>query len=61
MDLRRHRRVLQYAVDAVTDRELVFIRLDVNVAGALVYRFKDDFVHQLDHAGFLRHLQQVFA
>ena len=34
LDLRRHRHLLQHAVDAVADAQLVFERLEVNVGGA---------------------------
>jgi len=32
-----------------------------NVAGPLVDRFEDDFIDQLDNAGFLGHLQQSWS
>ena len=59
--LRRHRSLLQHAVDAIPDRHLVFVRLDVDVARTFVHRFEDDLVDQLDDARLLRHLQQIFA
>ena len=51
--------VVQHAVDAVADREVVLVRLDVDVAGPLVDRLEENLVDQLDDAGLLGHLQQV--
>ncbi len=46
-----HRRlhdVVEQAVDAVADAQLLLVRLDVDVAGALLDRRHQDDVHQLD-------------
>ena len=61
IDLRRHGGLLQHAVDTVSNRERPLVRLNMNVASALVNRLKDNLVDQLDDAGLLRHLQQVLA
>ena len=45
--------VVQDAVDAEPDAEVLFIGLDVDVAGALFERFRQDQVHQLDDRRFL--------
>ena len=49
--LRRHGDFVQNAVDAVANAQIVLERLDVNVRGALVDRFADDLVDELDDAG----------
>ena len=51
-----HRRlhdVVENAVDAVADAQLLLVRLDVDVAGALLDRRHQDDVHQLDDRRFL--------
>ena len=56
VDLRRQGLGLQHAVDAVADAQAAFLRLDVDVAGALVGGLDEDLVDQLDDAGLLGHL-----
>src|SRR5665213_930350 len=56
VDLGVQRLCLQNAVDAIADAQGTFFRLNVDVAGALVGGFDQDFVDQLDDAGFLGHL-----
>ena len=48
--LRRHGHLVQDAVDAVADAQIVFQRLDVDIRGALVDRFADDLVDEFNHA-----------
>ena len=59
--LRRHGGFLQHAVNAVADRHVVLVRLDVNVARPLVDGFEDDLVDELDDAGLLRGFEQILA
>ncbi len=49
-ELRRHGDLVQDAVDAVSDAQVVFERLDVDVGGALDDGFADDLVDELDDA-----------
>ena len=44
---------MQDAVDAVADAQFVFGRLEMNVRRAILERFPDDLVDELDDAGFL--------
>ena len=53
LELRRHRRLVQDAVNAVADAQLVFRRLEMNVRRAVLERLPDDLVDELDDAGFL--------
>ena len=53
LQLRWHRRLMQDAVDAVADAQLVFRRLEMNVRGAVLVCLPDDLVDELDDAGFL--------
>src|SRR5262249_50561805 len=50
---------LEQTVDAVADTHRTLFRLDVNVAGAFVDCFDEDFVHELDDAGLLGHLRRL--
>ena len=50
--LRRHRDFVQNSVDAITNAQIVFERLDVNVGRALDDRFANDLVHELDDRRF---------
>ncbi len=50
LDVLRHRHLVQHAVDAVADAQVVLHGLDVDVRRALVERFADDLVHELDDA-----------
>ena len=52
---------VQDSVDAISNRQTVGLRLDVNIAGACLNGFQQDFVHQADNGGFLRHLAQFAA
>src|SRR5260370_14278213 len=58
-DFRRQGLGLEKAVDTVTNVEAVFVRLNMEVAGALVGRLDEDLVHQLDDRGLLGHLGQL--
>src|SRR5690606_18737100 len=58
-DLGRQLRGLEDAVDAIANGELVLVRLDVDVARALVDRLDDDLVDEPDDARLLRHLEEV--
>src|SRR5206468_1908163 len=53
LELRRHRRLVQYAVDAVADAQFVFSRLEMNVRGTVFVGLPDDLIDELDNAGFL--------
>ena len=53
LQLRRHRRLVQDAVDAVADAQFVFRRLEMNIRRAIFERFPDDLVDELDDARFL--------
>ena len=53
LQLRRHRRLVQDAVNAVADAQFVLLRFEVNVRGAVLVGFPDDLVDELDDAGFL--------
>ena len=53
LQLRRHRRLVQDAVDAVADAQLVLRRLEMNVRRAVLEGLPDDLVDELDDAGFL--------
>ena len=53
LELRRHRRLVQNAVNAVTNAQLVFGRLEVDVGRAVLVSFPDDLVDELDDARFL--------
>ena len=53
LELRRHRCLVQNAVDAVADAQFVFGRLKMNVRRAVLVSFPDDLVDELDDAGFL--------
>ena len=53
LQLRRHRRLVQNAVHAVADAELVLRRLEVNIRRPILERLPDDLVDELDHAGVL--------
>ena len=53
LQLRRHRRLVQDAVHAVTDAELILGRLEVNIGRPILERLPDDLVDELDHAGVL--------
>ena len=57
--LRRHRRVVQHAVDAIADLELSFIGLDVDVRRPIADRFDENLVDQLDDRGLLGHFDHV--
>ena len=37
----------------------MFVRFIVNITGTFVDCFKEYFIYQLDHAGFLGHFEQV--
>ena len=49
---------LEQAVDPVADADAVLFRLDVDVAGPLVGRLDQDFVHELDDRRLLGLLGQ---
>src|SRR5579885_1942043 len=51
--------VVQHAVDAVADLELVLERLDVDVRGALLERAVDELVDEPDHRRLAREIAQV--
>ena len=53
LELRRHRRLVQNAVDAVADAQFVFRRLEVNVRGAVFVGLPDDLIDELDDARLL--------
>ncbi len=53
LQLRRHRRLMQDAVNAVADAQFIFLRFEVNVCGAVFVCFPDDLVDKFDDAGFL--------
>ena len=57
IDLRRHRLRLQHAVDAVANLNAGRLRLDVHVAGPRFDRLDQNFVHQPNDRGLLRHLR----
>ena len=48
LDLRGHGHLVQHAVDAVADAQVVFQRLDVDVGRALVQRLAHDLVDEAD-------------
>ena len=50
--LRRHRHFVQNAIDAITNAQIVFERLDMNVRGALDDRLANDLVDELHHGSF---------
>ncbi len=50
--LRRHRDLMQNAVDAITNAQIVLERLDVNVGGALDDRFADDLIDEFHDRSF---------
>ncbi len=47
---------MQDAVDSIANAETALLRLDMDVAGALVGRLDEDLVHQLDDRSLLGHL-----
>ena len=51
--LRRHRGLMQNAVDAIPDAQFVFRRFKMNVRRAVLERFPDDLVDELDDARLL--------
>ena len=53
LQLRRHRRLMQDAVDAIPDAQLVLRRFKVDVRGAVLERFPDDLVDEFDDARLL--------
>ena len=59
LDLRRHRHVLQHAVNAVADAELVLERLEVDVRGPQLDRVPQDLVDEADDRGVLGRAVQV--
>ncbi len=61
MNLCRDRSGTQDTIHTVTDAELALVRFNVNIAGAFIDRFDDDFIDQFDDAGLLGHFHQVFA
>src|ERR1700730_7436753 len=56
---RRLHRLVEHAVDAVADAEVLLVRLDVDVARALLDRVEQDQVHELDHWRILRALLDI--
>jgi len=52
---------VQNAVDAKTHAGFVFIRLDVNVAGAAVNRLEENLVDQLYYRRLVGDIEQVFS
>ena len=50
---------MQHAVDAEADREPALVRLDVDVAGALLYRLEEERVHEPDDRRPVARLEQV--
>ena len=59
-ELRRHGRLVEHAVHAVADAEVVLHRFEMDVRRTLLDRFADDLVDELDDAGFLVNVFQVF-
>ena len=53
LELRRHRRLVQDAVNAVADAQLVFRRLKMDVRRAVFIRLPNDLVDELDDARLL--------
>src|SRR5260370_474316 len=58
-DFRRKGPCREKPVDAVPNAKAVFVRLNMDVAGALVGSLDEDLVHQLDDRGLLGHLGQL--
>ena len=50
----RRRDIIQPAVNAITQRDLVFKRFNVNIAGPFINGLTDDQVNELDDRGFFR-------
>nr|WP_242426469.1 hypothetical protein [Metallibacterium scheffleri] len=50
---------IQHAVDAKAHRELVFLRLEMQIRGALFHRLRQHVVDQLHHRRFLGQFAQV--
>jgi len=57
--LGRGRHLVQDAVNPVLDPKLVLERLDMDIAGAVVDRFEDDQVHQIDQRGLADQILQI--
>ena len=51
--------LVKNAVDAVTDDQLAFKRLDVNVAGPLLVRLGDQAVDEADNRGLVGSIQEI--
>ncbi len=56
---RRRVLIVEHAIHAIADAKFLFERLQVDVAGALFNRRRDDRVHQADDGRFARHVAQV--
>ena len=56
---RRRILVVEHAIHAIADAEFFLERLQVDVAGALFNRLRDDSVHLADDRRFARHVAQV--
>ena len=52
--------LVQHAVHAIADAQVVFHRFEVDVGGAFLERFPDDLVDELDDAGFLVAAFEIF-
>ena len=61
LKLRGHRRLVKNAIDAITNPQLVFGRLEMNICGAIFVGFPNDLVNELDNAGFLIALGNFFV
>ena len=59
LDLRRHRHVLQHAVNAVADAEFVLERFEVNVRGAQLDGVAQHLVDEADDRGVFRRAVEV--
>ncbi len=55
----RHRRLVQNTVDPVANTELRLHRFHMNIRRALLHRFPDDLVHELDNRGLLVELGHI--
>ena len=53
LELRRHRCLVQNAVDAVADPQFILRRFEVNVRGTVLVGFPDNLIDEFDDAGFL--------
>ncbi len=53
LQLRRHGGLMEDAVNAIADAQLVLLRLEMDVSGAVLEGLPNDLVDELDDAGFL--------